>query len=211
MSSCLLSIELALSSQAMNATFGPAARLFLILLAILSVAILQETSMAEPMPETIRVMSFNLWHGGDAGGQPLEQSIAVIKQSQADVVGLQETAGIAPEGQPRPDRAAEIARGLGWHYVDQGGRTGVISRFPIIATTPRKWGARLKLPSGRELYMFNAHLAHAPYQPYQLLDIPYEGAPFLKTADEAVQAARELARRHDQWSWAFRRTWLSKV
>ena len=54
------------------------------------------------MPESIRVMSFNLWHGGDAGGQPLKQTIAVITRARADIVGLQETAGLAPEGAPRP-------------------------------------------------------------------------------------------------------------
>jgi exodeoxyribonuclease III len=165
-------------------------RPYFISLAALCVGLGNEAKAVNPMPDTIRVMSFNLWHGGDAGKQPLEQTIEVIKQSQADIVGLQETAGLAPEGEPRPDRAAEIAHGLGWHYVDQGGRTGIISRFPIIAMTPRKWGARLELPSGRQLYLFNAHLAHAPYQPYQILDIPYEGAPFLKTAEQAVQAAR---------------------
>jgi endonuclease/exonuclease/phosphatase family metal-dependent hydrolase len=135
-------------------------------------------------------MTFNLWYGGDAGKQPLEQTIAVIHESEADVVGLQETGGLAPEGEPRPDRAAEIARRLGWHYVDQGDRTGIISRFPIVATTPRKWGARLALPSGRQLYLFNVHFAHAPYQPYQLLEIPYEDAPFLKTEEQAILAAR---------------------
>lgn len=146
---------------------------------------------AEPPPTAIRVMSFNLWHGGDAGKQPLDQTVAVIRESQADIVGLQETSGIAPSGKPRPDRAAEIARKLGWHYLNQGGSTGIISRFPIEAATPRKWGARLKLPSGHQLYLFNAHLAHSPYQPYQLLNIPYGNAPFLKTATEAVQAAHD--------------------
>ena len=42
---------------------------------------------------------------------------------------------------------------------------GIISRFKIVAATPKKWGARLELPSGRRLYAFNAHLAHSPYQP----------------------------------------------
>jgi endonuclease/exonuclease/phosphatase family metal-dependent hydrolase len=149
-----------------------------------------QTSEAETMPETIRVMSFNLWHGGDAGNQPLEQTIEVIKQSQADIVGLQETAGHAPEGKPRPDRATEIAKRLRWNYVDQGERSGVISRFKIVGTTPRKWGVKLELPSGRQVYLFNVHFNHAPYQPYQLLDIPYENAPFLKTAEEAIAAAR---------------------
>ena len=156
----------------------------------LLLGVVTQTNKAEPMPETVRVMSFNLWHGGDAGKQPLERTVEVIKQSQADIVGLQETAGIAPEGEPRPDRAAEIAKRLGWNYVDQGERTGVISRFEIVGTTPRKWGVKLALPSGRQVYLFNVHFAHAPYQPYQLLDIPYENAPFLKTAEEAVAAAQ---------------------
>jgi endonuclease/exonuclease/phosphatase family metal-dependent hydrolase len=158
--------------------------------AVLFAVLLSESSEAEPMPESVRVMSFNLWHGGDAGKQPLEQTIAVISASQADVVGLQETGGLAPEDEPRPDRAAMLAARLGWHYVDQGERTGVISRFPVVATTPRRWGVRLALPSGWQLYLFNVHFAHAPYQPYQLLNIPYESAPFLQTAEQAIDAAR---------------------
>jgi endonuclease/exonuclease/phosphatase family metal-dependent hydrolase len=162
----------------------------LLRLAVFGFVLLSESSEAETMPETVRVMTFNLWHGGDAGKQPLDRTVEVIKQSRADMVGLQETAGIAPEGEPRPDRAAEIARRLGWNYVDQGERTGVISRCEIVGTTPRKWGVKLAIPSGRQVYLFNVHFAHAPYQPYQLLNIPYENAPFLKTAGQAVAAAR---------------------
>lgn len=136
-------------------------------------------------------MSFNLWHGGDGGKQPLDQTVDVIKQAQADVVGLQETAGLAAQGEPRPDRAAEIAKKLDWHYFDQGGHTGIISRFKIVTATPKKWGAKLEMPSGRQLYLFNAHLAHSPYQPYQILGIPYGNAAFLKTQDEAVRAAKD--------------------
>src|SRR5688572_10283536 len=43
--------------------------------------------------ESIRVMSFNLWHGGDAGKQPLSQTLEVIRAAKADIVGLQETGG----------------------------------------------------------------------------------------------------------------------
>ena len=46
--------------------------------------------------------------------------------------------------------------------------------------------------------MFNVHLASEPYQPYQLLRIPYpdgKKAPFLETAAEAVVAAQQ-ARGH---------------
>ncbi|MES2596812.1 MAG: endonuclease/exonuclease/phosphatase family protein [Verrucomicrobiota bacterium] len=164
----------------------------LALLATIMVCSLADESLAaESEPELVRVMSLNLWHGGDGGKQPLDQMVTLIRRSQADLVGLQETAGFAPQGQPRPDRTAEIARRLGWHHVEQGGRTGIVSRFEIVAVTPRKWGIKVKLPSGRHLYHFNAHLFHSPYQPYQLLGIPYGNAPFLKTGEAAVQAARE--------------------
>jgi endonuclease/exonuclease/phosphatase family metal-dependent hydrolase len=42
---------------------------------------------------------------------------------------------------------------------------------------------------GRRLGVFNIHPTDYPYQPYQLLDIPYGEAPFLDTAAEAVAAA----------------------
>jgi exodeoxyribonuclease-3 len=167
-------------------------RLSLTALGLLLVLFASEPGKGEePADRSLRVMSFNLWHGGDAGKQPLERTIAVIKAARADIVGMQETHGYAPSGGPRPDRAAEIAKQLGWHYLDQGGRTGVISRFKIVDSTPRKWGVKVELSGGKHVWHFNAHLAHAPYQPYQLLNIPYAGAPFLKTAEEAVQAAKD--------------------
>lgn len=153
-------------------------------------AFVSASNAADPAPVVVRVMSFNLWHGGDAGKQPLDRTVAVIQAAKADVVGLQETAGIAPQGGARPDNAAKIAERLGWHFLDQGGRTAIISRFKIAAATPRKWGAKLILPSGQHFYLFNAHLAPTPYQPYQLLRIPYLNAPFLKTEEEAIAAAK---------------------
>lgn len=141
--------------------------------------------------ETLRLMTFNLWHGGDAGKQPLSRTLAVIRAAQADLVGLQETHGYEPApGAPRPDHGRELAERLGWHYLAQGGRTGVLSRHPIVTNSPARWGAKIRMPSGQEVWLFNAHFAAAPYQPYQLLRIPYGEAPFLETADEAVRAAR---------------------
>lgn len=155
----------------------------------LIVCVCVEVSRAQEAPTRLRVMSFNLWHGGDAGGLPLEQSIAVIQAARADIVGLQETAGNAAEGEERPDHAQRIAEAIGWNYLNQGGRTGIISRFPIDSATDLKWGAKISLPSGEVLYHFNAHFAASPYQPYQLLKIPYGDAPFLSSSHEAIQAA----------------------
>jgi exodeoxyribonuclease III len=147
-----------------------------------------------PAAGPVRVMSFNLWHGGDAGRQPLRQSVEVIKAARADLIGLQETAGLANSG-PRPDRAIQLAQALGFHYFDQGGRCGILSRHPIVAHTPKRHGAKVELPSGEAVWIFNVHFAHAPYQPYQLLRIPYEGGPFLETSEQAIDAARR-ARGH---------------
>lgn len=136
-------------------------------------------------PTTLRVMSFNLFHGGEEGKQPFQQTLKVIEAARADVVGIQET-----EMKNGSDSAARLAKMLNWHYLPQGQRTGIISRFPLGESTPRKWGVALKLPSGRQIHVFNAHLSAAPYQPYQLVGIPYFNAPFLKTADEAIAAAK---------------------
>jgi endonuclease/exonuclease/phosphatase family metal-dependent hydrolase len=137
-------------------------------------------------------MTFNLWHGGDAGKQPLSQTAEVIRAAKADIVGLQETGGYEKtKGAGRLDHGRKLAEMLGWSYFDQGERTGILSRFPIVTNTPRKWGVTIRLPSGRAVRMFNVHLMHAPYQPYQLLNIPYADAPFIKTADEAVSEARK--------------------
>ena len=51
------------------------------------------------------------------------------------------------------------------------------------------------MPSGKEVWFFNVHFAHAPYQPYQLLKIPYANAPFINTPEEAVDEAKK-ARGH---------------
>ncbi len=136
----------------------------------------------------VRVMTFNLWVGGDAGGQPLERSIEAIRVAKADIVGFQETRGHEVDG-ARPDNGAKIAKAMGWHYLNQGGGTGILSRFPIVASTPKKWGASVEFAPGRELMFFNVHFPADPYQPYQLLNIPYANAPFLETEAQAIHAA----------------------
>jgi exodeoxyribonuclease-3 len=143
----------------------------------------------------LRVMSFNLWAGGDGGGQPLEQSARVIEMAKADIVGFQETHGL-PLTEPRPDNAKKLAQMLGWNYFDQGGRKAIISRYVIETNTPNKQGVTLLLPNNRRVFVFNVHFFHAPYQPYQLAGIPYAGGAFLKTEAELIDAAQK-ARGHE--------------
>lgn len=132
-------------------------------------------------PTTLRLMSFNIWVGGVQAGQPLSQSAAVMKL--ADVVGIQEAV------RDEIDHSALIAKTLGWHHLHQHRSNAVISRFPIVGSTPGRHGVFVQLPEGPQICVFNLHLAHAPYQPYQLLKIPYEDAPFITTEGEAIEWA----------------------
>jgi exodeoxyribonuclease III len=141
--------------------------------------------------ETLRVMSFNIWGGGEWGKQPLDQTVKVIQAGKADLVGIQESHGDEHKGK-KPDAARAIAEKLSWQHFDQGDEDrGIISRYKIVERTPKKWGVAVELPSGRRVWLFNVHFAHTPYQPYQLLNIPYNDAPFITTDDEAIREARK--------------------
>lgn len=143
-------------------------------------------STAEPL----RVMSFNIWVGGESGKQPLSQTAKVIEAAKADIIGVQEALGEEKTG-VRPNNGRKVAEMLGLNYFDQGGGTAVATRHTIVTNSANKWGVLLRLKSGAEVWMFNAHLPASPYQPYQLLNIPYGEAPFIKTGAEAVEWAKK--------------------
>ncbi len=136
----------------------------------------------------LRVMSFNIWQGGEAGGQPLEQTVEVIRRAQADIVGVQEAHGREVDG-VRIDNGPFLAEQLGWHYQPQTSRRGILSRFPIDSASAGQHGVVIDCGSGVALYFFNVHFAASPYQPYQLLSIPYGDFPFITRAEEAVDWA----------------------
>lgn len=165
-----------------------------LLVAVLGLALSSDSVVAQSdktlasATSELRVMTFNLWHGGDAGGQPLQQCIEVIRNAKADIVGLQETHGYVQDGK-RPDHGVAIAKELGWHYFPQARRTGVLSRFPLGTASEAKLGVEVEVTPGRSLMFFNVHFAAMPYQPYQLLRIPYGDAPFIRTEEEAIQWA----------------------
>ena len=152
--------------------------------------------------ETLRVMSFNIWGGGANEGKGIEDTVAAIRAAKADVVGLQETrlesdpctAEVCPA--VGTSVAPAIAKALGWHVHDQTAvnsalwANAVISRYPIGAPTANDLGVPLDV-NGKTVWIFNIHHDDEPYQPYQLLGIPYGPAPFIKTEAEAVRFATE--------------------
>jgi endonuclease/exonuclease/phosphatase family metal-dependent hydrolase len=133
----------------------------------------------------LNIMSFNIWHDGKAGKQPLSQTVKVIKDSGADIVGLQEV----------KKNAQAIAEKLNWHHIHHRRDTAIISRYKINSVTTHKNGALIEV-NGKTIALFNVHFYHAPYQPYQLLNIPYGKAPFIKTEKEAIEY-ENTARAHE--------------
>jgi exodeoxyribonuclease-3 len=149
----------------------------------------------------LTVMTFNVWGGGANDGKPVDETVAAIKAANADIIGMQETrvepANCTAEfcAATGDSVAARIAEKLGYHYYDQSKSNvalwanAVLSRYPIGKATSNDLGVEIDV-EGRKVAIFNIHLTDYPYQPYQLLKIEYGAAPYLKTADEAVAAAK---------------------
>jgi endonuclease/exonuclease/phosphatase family metal-dependent hydrolase len=157
-----------------------------------------------PMPAAateLTVMSFNIWGGGANVGKTVDETVAVIRKVNPDIVGIQETmtegdtctADVCP---PKGESVARaLANALGYYYVDQTATNpalwanAILSRYPIGPLTENSLGAPI-LVNGRQVYAYNIHLDDSPYQPYQLMWIPYGDSPFLTTEAEAVAAAK---------------------
>jgi exodeoxyribonuclease-3 len=151
---------------------------------------------------TLKVMTFNVWSAGANKSKPVDETVAAIKAADADLIGVQETRVEGPKCTAKScpplgkSVAKEMAAALGYHYYDQTATNqalwsnAIISRYPIEGATPNDLGVELDV-DGRSVYAFNIHLDDSPYQPYQLLDIAYGGAPFIDTEAEAIRFAKK--------------------
>jgi exodeoxyribonuclease-3 len=153
----------------------------------------------------LRVMQYNIWGAGMNENKPVDDTVAVIRAVNADIVGMQETRAENPDCLPGiGDSAAKaIADALGFYYYDQTHVIGynpetyaifdnaIISRYPILNSTKEDIGVQIDVGAGRIVYVFNIHLPDYPYQPYQLMNITYGEAPFLITEEEAIDAANQ--------------------
>jgi exodeoxyribonuclease-3 len=146
---------------------------------------------------TLTVMSFNIWGGGANEDKPIDETVAAIEAVDPDIVGIQETQLEGPKCTARfcPPRGAsvaeELADALGYELYEQTQANealwanAILSRYPIGEPTANDLGVEIDV-DGQSVYAFNIHLDDSPYQPYQLLDIPYGGAPFIDTEAEAI-------------------------
>ncbi len=172
---------------------------------LLLAAALMLVSAAAParaQQTSLTVMTYNIWGGGANEQKPIDETVAVIKAVNADIIGVQETrlesdpctAEVCPAA--GESVAKKLADALGYFAYDQTATNdalwanAILSRYPIGQATPNDLGVTVVV-AGRKVQVFNIHLDDAPYQPYQLLGIEYGPFPYLKTADEAIKAARE--------------------
>jgi endonuclease/exonuclease/phosphatase family metal-dependent hydrolase len=114
----------------------------------------------------VKVMSFNVWGAEDtAAGR--ERIVNTLRQAGADIIGFQEMGGGA---------LATIASSMGYFSYDQQlGSEAILSRYRIVGSARDRYGALVELAPGHEAWIFNTHLNHAPYGPYQLNGIAYFG------------------------------------
>ncbi len=141
----------------------------------------------EPLPVT--VLTFNMWQGSEAANHQIGEALEVIKVSGGTIAGLQETYSWQEDGS-HTDNGAILAEMLGWNYFSHGS-SGILTPYEICDTTANNRGVKLRLDENRYIWFFNSHLFHMPYQPYQLGNKEYGDFPFISTAEEAIQYARQ--------------------
>jgi exodeoxyribonuclease-3 len=128
---------------------------------------------------SLKVLSFNVWHADEGNAAGVNKLREIIQTSGADVIGLQEM---------QTSAGTSIAAALGFNYYQQsGGDVQVISRYPITATASGNLGVQIELSPGQNIWLFNAHLAAYPYQPYDLRDgiLPMNEASVIAAANSA--------------------------
>jgi hypothetical protein len=112
---------------------------------------------------SLGVMSFNVWTSeGSSSGR--DGIVSAVQAGGADIVGFQEMGG---------GHGTTVANALGMYY-DSGSM--IASRYRILDTS-FSHGVRVELAPGHEAYIFNVHLRHYFYGPYQLAGIEYVGGP----------------------------------
>ncbi|OAG04813.1 DNase I-like protein [Paraphaeosphaeria sporulosa] len=123
-----------------------------------------EVTAKETNTDELKVMTWNLWHGGTKVNGYHDKQVKFLTGAGVDVVGLQEATG---------DHAKRLGEALGWNYHQDGGdnSVGIISRLPIIkrhGKIGRGSGVQLALKgdTSKPFNFWSAHLAAYPYGPY---------------------------------------------
>jgi len=137
----------------------------------------------------LRVMAWNIWHGGRRDGNEagLSATIEAIKTAGADVVAMQETYG----------SGAHIAAGLGYHYYLRSSNLSVMSRYPIRQTHDlyepfRFGGVTLELSRGQLVRLFSLWIHYLPNYGGRMKDLQEQVTSALLLAEEMETRGQEI-------------------
>ncbi|KAK7753981.1 hypothetical protein SLS62_004080 [Diatrype stigma] len=135
-----------------------------------------------PIVDELRVLSFNLWHGGSQVKNYHEKQVRFLLENNIDVAGLEEAND--------PD-TRRIAEGVGYYYWQSAASTGVISRFPITEVyeeLSNSGGVHVAVDGDSlQLNLWVVHLGYTPYGPY---DFCYDQM----TVEEVIEREGESGR-----------------
>ncbi len=84
---------------------------------------------AQADESTVRVMSYNIYRGGEMLGQPLSQTVKVIQEAKADIVGIQE-----PKS-PKGFTTEKLASLLGWNHSANIRKGIILTPYEIVETS----------------------------------------------------------------------------
>ncbi len=114
---------------------------------------------------TIKVLLWNLWHGGNDVDKGPEKILELIRKTGADICLLQESYDINGD---RPKAGAWLAKELKWNqYQGKSTHLCVLTHFPIkeeyFHATWHGVGAWLDLGGGRELIAYSTWIDYRNY------------------------------------------------
>lgn len=124
--------------------------------------------------------------------------ISIIKKINPDILGIQETKCHNEINNIYTDIKLYdlISKELEYNYeFNEAMHTVIFSKFPIIECSTLYKGTIIKVKNNY-IGIFNIHLTDEPYQPYQILNIPYGNYPFIDSEQEAIKQAN-LARKEE--------------
>lgn len=143
-----------------------------------------------PLVPKVRVLSFNLWHGGTQVRDGREKQLRFLLDRDVDVVGIQENEGVS---------TAELAKALGWSAYQASEDLGILSRYPIVRRGPSPSESRLPANDalirldperGTDVAVWNVHLGYTPYGPYDACFGHYPVARLLQREAESGRTAQ---------------------
>jgi endonuclease/exonuclease/phosphatase family metal-dependent hydrolase len=134
----------------------------------------------QPDPIELRVMTFNIWYGGEQVS--FAQTVEVIRAAQPDLVAVQE-----PDGNLR-----KLAAASGLSFIDE--KRNLISRYPFFDPDthdqPHHLYTRVLVRPGQIVAFASIHTTSSPSGP----DMLREG----KTVEEVLEVERGLRLREVQ-------------